>query len=56
MDELPKVFIRLNADGGLVDVEVEGEARPTELVEEREAKPTASFGDHTIKRHWLAPG
>jgi len=56
MENTAKVTIRLNADGGLLDVDVEGHANPTDLVEEQESEPTPSFGDYGIKRNWLAAG
>jgi len=54
--ELPaaKVTIRLDADGGLESVDVDGHAPPSELVEERESEPTPSFGGAVINRPWLA--
>jgi len=56
MDEMRKVTIRLDANGGLLDVDVEGQTRPTDLVEEQDSEPMPSFGDYTIRRNWLTPG
>lgn len=56
MEKAPKVTIRLNASGGLLDVDVDGQQRPTELVEEQESEPVHPVGDHNIQRNWLAPG
>jgi hypothetical protein len=49
-----KVTIRLNSEGRLVHVDVDGHDAPVELVEERESEPTPSFGDQLIPRPWLA--
>lgn len=54
MEPTAKVTIRVDASGALVDVDVDGHPRITELVEENEAAPTPSFGDRTIPRPWLA--
>lgn len=54
MDGAPKVTIRVDGNGALVDVDVDGHAKITELVEEKESEPTPSFGDYTIPRPWLA--
>lgn len=56
MESTPKVTLRLDEEGTLSEVEIDGHAPPAELVEERDSEPTPSFGDYRINRNWLAPG
>jgi len=53
--EMPKVTIRLDATGALLNVDVEGASDPTDLVEERAPVESPPYGG-TIKRNWLAAG
>ena len=57
MDKIPAITVRVGEDGTLIDVDVEGQARPTELVETKPSEPMPSFGDEEYKervRPWLA--
>ncbi len=56
MENTAKVTIRLDANGGVLDVDVAGHTHPTDLMEEQESEPMPSFGDYGIKRNWLAAG
>jgi hypothetical protein len=53
---VPKVTIRLDGTGALLDVDVDGHEPVAELIEERDGEPMPSFGDHRIPRPWLAAG
>ena len=56
MDNIPSITVRVGATGGLLGVEVEDQAGPTELIETKAAEPMPSFGDEDNKpllRPWL---
>jgi len=53
--DTPRVTIRLDANGGLLDVDVEGANDTTDLVEERAPIPSvADVAERPINRNWLA--
>lgn len=59
MDDIPTITVRVDEHGQLLDVGVEGQAPPTELIETKEAEPTPSFGDEEYMgrvRPWLIEG
>jgi len=56
MATMPRVTIRLDGTGALLDVDVDGHEPVTELIEETDAEPMPSFGDYRILRPWLAAG
>jgi len=59
MDKIPAITVRVGADGALIDVDVEGQGKPTDLIETKPGTPMPSFGDEEYKervRPWLAAG
>ena len=57
MDKIPTITVRVAEDGTLIDVDVEGQRAPTELIETTPGEPMPSFGDEKFKdgfRPWLA--
>ena len=53
------ITVRVDENGALLDVEVEGHPKQTKLIETKESEPTPSFGDEEYKervRPWLAGG
>ena len=59
MESVPAIIVRVAEDGTLIDVEIDGHARPTELVETQRAEPMPSFGDDEFKarvRPWFVAG
>lgn len=59
MDRIPAVTVRLDEDGGVLDIDVEGHAQPGELIETSGRDAVAPFGDEQFKgrlRPWLADG
>lgn len=53
---IPTITVRIGDEGSLIDVEIEGHAAPTELVETQASEPLAPFGDEEFKgrvRSWL---
>ena len=59
MDKIPMITVRIGDEGTLIDVEIEGHAKPTELIETQSSEPMPSFGDEEFKervRPWLFAG
>jgi len=59
MDKIPAITVRVGEDGALIDVNVEGQERPTELIGTKPSEPMPSFGDEEFKERvkpWLAGG
>jgi len=59
MDEIPRVTVRVDEAGALLDVEIEGHPGHPELIETQQSEPTPPFGDEEYKervRPWLAGG
>lgn len=59
MDRFPVITVRIGDEGALIDVEVEGHTKPTELTETQASEPMPSFGDEEYKervRPWLYAG
>lgn len=59
MDAIPVITVRVGDEGTLIDVEIEGHVRPTELIETQSSESMPSFGDEEFKervRHWLFAG
>jgi hypothetical protein len=57
--DIPAVTVRVDASGGLVGVEVEGDCEPSELIETQKSEPMAHFGDDEFRsgvRPWAAGG
>ena len=57
MDKIPTITVRVAEDGTLIDVDVEGQRAPTELIETKPSEPMPPFGDEKFKdgfRPWLA--
>lgn len=59
MDNIPVITVRIGEGGTLIDVEIEGHAKPTDLIETQPSEPMPSFGDDEFKervRPWLFAG
>ena len=53
------ITVRVDEHGALLDVDIEGQVKQTELVETKQSRPTPSFGDEEYKervRPWVAGG
>ncbi len=56
MDNIPSITVRVDANGALLGVEVDGQSEPQELIETKPSEPMPSFGDEDNKplaRPWL---
>ncbi|MCA1690718.1 MAG: hypothetical protein ABR540_03870 [Acidimicrobiales bacterium] len=48
--------VRIDENGDLVNVDVDGHPDPTGIVETVPSEPLPSFGNDDIARPWLFPG
>jgi len=58
IDDIPKITVRIDETGALLDVEIEQHPKHTLLIETQRSEPTAPFGDEEYKDGFArgAPG